>query len=94
MIYVYLLKSIKDGNYYVGITKNINPAPARKGGVKERLKKHNSGEVISTKNRCPWRLMYSKMYSNYSDARKHEKWLKKKNHEYKSRLFIPPGIGR
>lgn len=77
MIYVYLLKSSKDGNYYVGITKNI----------KERLKKHNSGEVMSTKNRCPWKLMYSKMYSNYSDARKHEKWLKKKNHEYKSRLY-------
>ncbi|MCK4333141.1 MAG: GIY-YIG nuclease family protein, partial [Thermoplasmatales archaeon] len=72
MIYVYLLKSSKDGNYYVGITKNI----------KERLKKHNSCEVMSTKNRCPWKLMYSKMYSNYSDARKHEKWLKKKNHEY------------
>ena len=43
MINVYLLKSIKDGNYYVGIAKNI----------KERLKKHNSGEVMSTKNRCP-----------------------------------------
>jgi len=47
MIYVYLLKSIKDDNYYVVITKNI----------KERLKRHNFGEVISTKNRCPWKLV-------------------------------------
>ncbi len=76
MVYTYLLKSVKAGGYYVGISKN----------PEVRLRKHNEGEVRSTKNKRPWTLVFKKQHHTYSKARKHEKWLKKKNHKYKAHL--------
>lgn len=76
MIYTYLLKSLKDGSYYVGISKN----------PKHRLKIHNSGDNISTKGKMPWVLVYVKNHSSYQEARKHERWLKKKEKLYKRNL--------
>lgn len=76
MIYTYLLKSVKGDSYYVGISKN----------PKRRLKFHNSGDNLSTKVKRPWKLVYKKRHGSYDEARKHEKWLKKKNHEYKQKL--------
>ena len=69
--YVYVLISEKDGKLYIGKTKNL----------KERLKKHSKGEVQSTKNRLPMRLIYYEAYTNK------EKWSIQENY-YKS------GIGR
>jgi len=76
MVYTYLLKSLKDGSYYVGISQN----------PKNRLIFHNSGDNLSTKGNAPWNLVYVKAHSSYREARKHEKWLKKKNKEYKKKL--------
>ena len=76
MIYTYLLKSVKDGSYYVGISKN----------PKRRLKYHNSGDNFSTKGKIPWKLVYIKLHSSYKEARKHEIWLKKKEKVYKQKL--------
>ena len=75
-IFTYLLRSQKDKSYYTGITENCD----------FRIKQHNTGKVESTKNRRPWDLVFSKPHENYSEARKHEKWLKKKNREYKDKL--------
>lgn len=44
MFFVYILKSLKDNNLYIGRTNNIE----------RRLKEHNSGKVSSTKSRIPF----------------------------------------
>ncbi|MBU1180378.1 GIY-YIG nuclease family protein [Patescibacteria group bacterium] len=66
MVYLYLLKNIS-GRYYIGITKlDLN----------ERLKRHNAGDVMSTKPYRPWELFYFEAYDSYKEARVHEKQIK------------------
>ena len=64
--YVYVLKSEKDGNNYVGYTNDL----------KERLAMHNAGKVSSTKNRLPLKLIYFEECLKQQDATKREKYLK------------------
>jgi putative endonuclease len=64
--YVYVLKSKKDGNLYVGYTKDLA----------ERLKRHRNGMVYSTKNRRPFELVYYEVSFNIEDAIRREKYLK------------------
>jgi putative endonuclease len=66
MVHVYILKSLKDNKYYIGITKNLE----------NRLAKHNRGEVFSTKTRKPFILIKSEEFENYSNAREREKEIK------------------
>lgn len=66
MFYVYVIKSRKDGNLYIGSTDDL----------KRRVKEHNSGEVLSTKNRRPFQLIYYEAYWSEIDARNREKNLK------------------
>ncbi len=66
MYYVYILKSKKDHNFYIGSTNNL----------KRRLCEHDSGLVFSTKSRKPLELVYYEAYSAEGDARKREKKLK------------------
>jgi len=47
MYFVYVLKSLKDGNLYIGRTKNFE----------RRFKEHNYGRVQSTKSRRPFILL-------------------------------------
>lgn len=46
--YTYVLVSEKDDKFYIGWTVNL----------KERLKKHNDGDVKSTSDRKPLKLVY------------------------------------
>ncbi|MFA6526783.1 MAG: GIY-YIG nuclease family protein [Candidatus Buchananbacteria bacterium] len=64
--YIYVLKSSKDGNLYVGYTENL----------KSRLEQHNNGLVDSTKTRRPFSLIYFEGCLNKSDAINREKQLK------------------
>ena len=66
MIYVYVLKSLVDKRYYIGITKNLE----------NRIFKHNAGGVSSTKHRKPFELKYSEEFENYNLARIREKEIK------------------
>ena len=66
MFYIYILKSIKDNRTYVGYTNN----------VEERLNKHNSGQVKSTKFRAPLELIYSEKFNSSAEARKRELYWK------------------
>ena len=66
MFYVYILKSLKDKNLYIGSTNNLE----------RRLKQHNNGEVFSTKSRVPFEIIYYEAYKAESDARKRERNLK------------------
>jgi putative endonuclease len=56
--FVYILYSEKDGRLYVGCTSNL----------KIRIKKHNQGEVFSTKNRRPLVLIHSEEYEDKAEA--------------------------
>jgi putative endonuclease len=64
--YTYVLKSLVDGNFYVGYTKSLD----------ERIKQHNNGNVKSTKARMPLILVYCEVCLNQKDALHREKYLK------------------
>ena len=66
MFFVYILKSKKDENLYIGYTNNL----------RKRLKEHNLGLVRSTKSRKPFYLVYYEAYSVKEEATKREHNLK------------------
>jgi len=82
--YVYMIKSIKDKSYYIGISEN----PIK------RLKEHNNGKLKRTARNKPHELVFKKEYLNYKEARKHESWLKKKSINYKDKVaqLAPPSL--
>ena len=73
MYYLYIIQN-KEANYYTGTTNNL----------KRRLKEHNKGKSIATKNRGPWKLVYSEKFKTRSAAMKREYYIKSQ----KSRAFI------
>ena len=64
--YVYVLRSLVDKQFYVGLTNNLH----------ERFQQHNNGLVMSTKGRKPFELIYWEGCLNRSDAAQREKYLK------------------
>lgn len=65
--YVYILKSFKDNSFYIGCTPDL----------RNRIVKHNKGEVYSTKNLRPFKLIYYEAYLSKEDAFMREKQLKR-----------------
>jgi putative endonuclease len=66
MNYVYVLKSEKDNGLYIGYTTDL----------KRRFREHNQKLSLSTKNRGPFKIIYYEAFSNSTDARNREKYLK------------------
>ena len=66
MWYVYILRSAKDNNIYIGSTNNL----------KRRLAQHNNGECISTAKRQPLALQSYVAVPNELQARRLEKYFK------------------
>lgn len=66
MHYVYVLKSLKDLDQYVGKTKNLIV----------RYADHQKGRVPSTRNRRPLKLVYYEASNNIKDATRRERYLK------------------
>jgi putative endonuclease len=64
--YVYNLFSAKDKKFYTGLTTNL----------KRRLQQHARGEVKSTKNRRPLKLIHYEYFICKKDAEAREKFLK------------------
>jgi len=64
--YTYILKSLKDGRYYYGHTKDLD----------NRLQKHNTGKVRSTKSRLPFLLHYHEIFETKSAAYLQEQFFK------------------
>jgi putative endonuclease len=79
MYTVYVLRSIKTNRYYIGVTKDLI----------NRLERHNSGSVRSTKAYRKWKVIYTEEYSNKKDAWRRELEVKK----YKSGLKFNKLIG-
>jgi putative endonuclease len=69
MYYTYVLRSEKDGGFYIGFTKNL----------KLRFEQHTKGQVDSTKDRRPLMLIYYEACLTQQDATKREKYLKTYN---------------
>lgn len=72
MNYVYILKSLKDQKHYIGSTSDL----------KRRFREHQNGQVISTKPRRPFKLVYYEAYESLLLARKRERSLKLKGNAY------------
>ena len=72
--FTYVLKSEKDGNRYVGYTKDLS----------SRIEAHSQGRVPSTKHRRPLKLIYYEACLSREDATKREKYFK----TYYGSMFI------
>jgi putative endonuclease len=64
--YVYTLLSLLDRHFYTGQTTNL----------KNRLQQHARGEVKSTRDRRPFKLIHYEYFVDKSDAEAREKFLK------------------
>ncbi len=81
--YVYVLRSLKDDNFYTGHTADL----------KDRLVRHNRGDVRSTKSRRPFVIVYYESCGTRSEAMKRERKVKSLGHDGKVKLiqsFKPP----
>ncbi len=66
MYLVYVLRSEKDGRFYVGLTSNLD----------RRIKEHNRGKTKSTKGFIPWEMFFYEDFETRDEARKREIYLK------------------
>ena len=66
MFYEYALKSVSDGNHYIGSTNDL----------KRRRAEHSAGMSRATKGRRPFVLRYYEAYESEEDARRREHALK------------------
>jgi len=67
MVYtVYVIQSEIDNRLYKGMTEHMDI----------RLNEHNSGRNFSTSPYRPWKLIYTKEFTDSIEARKWEKYLK------------------
>lgn len=66
MFTVYILHSESGHKYYVGHTSDIE----------ERVRRHNEGKVPFTAKYGQWRVVYTEMYDNKSEAIRRELEIK------------------
>ena len=64
--FVYILYSLKDKGLYIGFTTNL----------RNRISRHNRGEVFSTSGRRPFKVIYYESFINIKDAKTREIFLK------------------
>ena len=83
MYYVYILKSVKNGRYYVGCTNDIE----------RRLLEHNSGYSKGSRLNAPFELLFKEEYNSLTEARGREKSIKmKKSRKYIKSLINGPVV--
>ncbi len=75
MFYLYALKSLRNGDLYIGFTHDL----------RNRLQEHNEKKVKSTGPNTPWELVYYEAYKSKVDATRRERQLKE--HKPKSDLM-------
>ena len=66
MFFVYILKSLKDGKYYIGHTDNLE----------RRLADHNRGKSQSIRARGPFQIVYVEEHETRIKAVQREKQIK------------------
>jgi len=75
--YIYIIQSITDGDYYKGISEN----------VEKRLAEHNAGLSTFTSTKSPWKLVYVAAMETKRDAIIEEKRIKKLNRTSLERII-------
>jgi putative endonuclease len=63
---MYILQSELTGHYYIGSTRDASM----------RLEYHNGGNVLSTKNQRPWKIVYTESFNTLREARQREQQIK------------------
>ena len=66
MMYVYILESEAGEQRYIGVTSDL----------KDRISRHNSGQVIHTSKYAPWVLANYFAFRDEAKAHAFEKYLK------------------
>ena len=66
MYYIYILKSDANGQFYTGLTENLE----------RRIKEHMDGSNRTTRNGKPWKLIRSEGFTSRIEARQRERYLK------------------
>ncbi len=64
--WIYILKSLKNNDIYVGSTENLE----------KRVSLHNGGRVRSTKANIPWLILEKRRCNSRSEAVQLERFLK------------------
>ena len=67
MYTVYVLRSLRDGSLYIGVTKRA---------AEERLEEHNAAKTHGNRNRLPYQLIYTEIYESLALGRQREHFLK------------------
>jgi putative endonuclease len=67
MYFVYILKSIKDGSYYIGYTEKP---------IEDRLREHNQGKCKYTKGHTPYTITKYITLNTKKEAKNKEKYFK------------------
>jgi putative endonuclease len=71
--FVYILRSRKDGSYYIGSTQELS----------ERIERDNQGRSKYTKAKRPWDLVFFEKHPDRSSAVRRENQIKRgKDKEY------------
>lgn len=78
MYFVYILISEKDNRTYTGYSKD----------VEVRLKLHNSGQVGATKNRRPFKVLFTEMFQTKKETKERELWWKSSSGRNKLKEFF------
>ncbi|MDD3101908.1 MAG: GIY-YIG nuclease family protein [Patescibacteria group bacterium] len=63
---IYVLRSLKDDNLYIGCTSDLQ----------KRLREHRNKKVFSTRNRLPMKLIYFENYPDKYEAYRMERFYK------------------
>jgi putative endonuclease len=79
MFYVYILKSLLNGRFYVGHSDDLA----------QRVREHDLGMCLYTRRWRPWELVHTEQFETRSAAMKREREIKKR----KSRKYILGLIG-
>ena len=76
--FVYIIESGTTGKWYYGYTTDLA----------KRLTFHNQGNNISTRNRGPWKYIFTRKLNSKKEAMDFEKYLKaSRNKEYIKRAY-------
>lgn len=74
--FVYILKSLKNSDFYIGSTEDVS----------RRIAMHNQGKVKSTQYYRPWKLLEYQEFGTRSEAFQREMFLK--SHQQKEILKV------
>ena len=84
MYFVYVLRSDFDNKFYIGFTNN----------VKRRLSDHNSGKVLSTSLRKPFKLFYYEAHLSKTDVLRREQYFKTSKGKITLKLILRDSLAK